>query len=127
VDCEFKAPNAIFDRRGKISGMAAYISRKGVLCHGTLLVDADLEEVGTLTRPSSETLMARYPRSRVAPLSNCGVEIHDFASKLVEGSGYELEGDRLTTTESEEALELAASKYTDDAWNLGDPFSLDDL
>ncbi|MGP8124682.1 MAG: biotin/lipoate A/B protein ligase family protein [Nitrososphaerales archaeon] len=127
VDCEFKAPNGIFDRRGKISGMAAYISRRGVLCHGTLLVDADLEEVGTLTKPSAEALMARYPRSRVAPLSNCGVETRDFAAKLTEGSGYGLEPDRLTTNESDAALELAASKYTDDAWNLGDPFSLDDL
>lgn len=127
IDCEFKAPNGIFDRHGKISGMAAYISRKGVLCHGTLLVDADLEEAGSLTRPSTEALMPRYPRSRVATLSNCGVETRDFASKLTELSGFGLEQDRLTMTESEAALELAASKYTDDAWNLGDPFSLDNL
>ena len=37
---------------GKISGMAAYVSRKGFLCHGTLLVGADLARVKALTTPA---------------------------------------------------------------------------
>ncbi len=85
VDCEFKPPNSIVGKHGKISGMAAYISRGGVLCHGTLLVDADLEEVEKLTRPDARELMRRYPRSRIAPVSNCGVETRDFVSKLAKG------------------------------------------
>ena len=127
VDCEINPPNSIVDRRGKISGMAAYISKGGVLCHGTLLIDADLEEVETLTRPSDEGLARRYPRSRFAPVSNCGVEAPEFVFKLAECSGYDLEKDRLTAAESKSALDLTASKYADDDWNLGDPFSLDDL
>ena len=127
VECEFKPPNSIADSRGKISGMAAYISKGGVLCHGTLLVDADLKEVETLTRPGNAELMRRYPRSRFTPVSNCGVEARDFVSELGEGSGYDLEKDRLTTAESESTLRLVASKYADDEWNLGDPFPLDDL
>jgi len=127
VDCEFEAPNRIFDRHGKISGMAAYISKRGALCHGTLLINANLEEVEMLTRPGAEELVRRYPRSRFAPVSNCRVETHDFVSKLAEGSGYDLEKDRLTAAESESTLRLAVSKYADDRWNLGDPFSLDDL
>jgi lipoate-protein ligase A len=127
VDCEFKPPNSIVDGHGKISGMAAYISKGGVLCHGTLLIDADLEEVESLTRPSDEELVRRYPRSKFAPVSNCGVETRDFVSKLAEGSGYDLKKDRLTTAESESTLRLVASKYAEDGWNLGDPFSLDDL
>jgi lipoate-protein ligase A len=123
VVCEFKPPNSIVDRRGKISGMAAYISKGGVLCHGTLLVDADLKEVETLTRPGDEELARRYPRSRFTPVSNCGVEARDFVLKLAEGSEYDLEKDRLTTAESESTLRLVASKYAVDAWNLGDPFS----
>ena len=127
VECEFKAPNSIVDRRGKISGMAAYISKGGVLCHGTLLVNADLEEAETLTRPSDEELVRRYPRSRFAPLSNCGVETRDFVSKLTQGFGYDLEKGRLTKAESESTLRLVGSKYANDVWNLRDPFSLDDL
>jgi lipoate-protein ligase A len=127
VKCEFKAPNSIVDWRGKISGMAAYISKGGVLCHGTLLVNADLNEVETLTKPSNEELVHRYLRSKFAPMSNCGVETIDFVSKLAQESGYDLEKDRLTTIESESTLRLVASKYADDRWNLGDPFALDDL
>jgi lipoate-protein ligase A len=127
VDCEFKPPNAIFDRRGKISGMAAYISKGGVLCHGTLLCDADLEEVEALTKPSEEGLMPRYPRSRHSPVSNCGVKTRDFALRLADVSGYGLQDDGLTKAELEAALDLAAKRYSSDAWNLGDPFSLDDL
>jgi len=127
VECEFIAPNSIFDRHGKISGMAAYISKRGVLCHGTLLVDADLKDVQILTRPSSRQLTRRYPRSRVASVSNCGVDTNDFISKLKSTSSYELEEDKLTTNEEETTIELTASKYTDDGWNFGDPFSPDDL
>jgi len=127
VECGFKAPNGIFDGRGKISGMAAYISKSGVLCHGTLLVDADLEEVETLTRPSAKELKRRYPRSSASPLSNCGVEIRDFISKLRETSQYTLEADKLTPSELDRTLDLTASKYTGDEWNLGDPFPLDNL
>ena len=127
VECEFKAPNGIIDWHGKISGMAAYISKRGVLCHGTLLINADLEEVEALTRPNDEELVRRYPRSRFTSVSNCGVETRDFVSKLAEGSGYGLEKDRLTTAESESTLRLVASKYAHNRWNLGDPFPLDDF
>ncbi|MGD1054602.1 MAG: lipoate--protein ligase family protein [Nitrososphaerales archaeon] len=127
VDCEFKPPNSIASLHGKISGMAAAISKGGVLCHGTLLIDADLEEVEILTRPSDEGLARRYPRSRFTPVSNCGVKTREFVSELAKGSGYDLEKDRLGTGESELALRLATSKYADDRWNLGDPFFLNDL
>ena len=38
VDAWLDPPNRILTKEGKISGMAAYVSRKGFLCHGTLLV-----------------------------------------------------------------------------------------
>jgi len=40
---EFVPPNSIHLGRGKISGMAAYMKRKSLLIHGTLLVHTDLE------------------------------------------------------------------------------------
>jgi len=43
VDAEFSPPNSVRVRGFKVSGMAAYVKKRVVLCHGTLLIDADLE------------------------------------------------------------------------------------
>jgi len=42
IRAEFKPPNSIFIDDKKISGMAAYIKRESILCHGTLLVNTNL-------------------------------------------------------------------------------------
>jgi len=42
IKAEFKPPNSIFINDKKISGMAAYIKRESILCHGTLLVNTNL-------------------------------------------------------------------------------------
>lgn len=49
--------------RWKVSGSAVYISRKGVLVHATLLVDADLDVAYQLLRPRWDLIA----RGRVAP------------------------------------------------------------
>jgi lipoate-protein ligase A len=124
VNSEFVPPNMLVDGRGKICGMAAYISRDAVLCHGTLLIDADLEEVQKLTRPSTERIGRRYPRSRFAKVSNCGVKRSDFVSELAESwVGFE-EGE-WTPTETKTWSGLVG-KYRSDEWNLGDPFGRKD-
>ena len=127
VQSEFRAPNGIFSHGGKVSGMAAYISRRAVLCHGTLLLDADLGEVRRLTSPSAEVLLPRYPRSRDGPVANCGVRSDHFARCLFDASGFDLSADHLSAAEEEAATGLGSSKYADERWNLGDPFALDDL
>ena len=43
VDAEFSPPNSLRVWGFKVSGMAAYVKKRVVLCHGTLLIDADLE------------------------------------------------------------------------------------
>ncbi len=137
VESRYRPPNSIFDNCGKISGMAAYISKDAVLCHGTLLVDADLKEVEALTTPSAEELARRYPRSKVVSISNCGADPLEFAAKLAnvffDGSddrhGTDANGNgasTLTAAESEAASSLAATKYASISWNLGDPFPLND-
>ncbi len=125
--CRFEAPNSIVDDVGKVSGMAAYLSRDAVLCHGTLLLDADLEEVQKLTTPSHKLVPRKYPRSRFAPVSNCPVDEARFIRELARSSGYVFEQGVLTAGESKLANELASSKYRRREWNLGDPFALDDL
>jgi len=42
VEASFREPNSLYVKGGKVSGMAMYVKRRSVLCHGTLLVDADL-------------------------------------------------------------------------------------
>jgi lipoate-protein ligase A len=121
VESRFVAPNSVADSRGKVSGMAAYISRLGVLCHGTLLVSADLEEAERLTRPKVVTAERRYSRSRFVPMSNCGVRRETFEEQLAGASGYQLERDELKENERRRADELL-EKYRSDEWNLGDPF-----
>ena len=82
VEAEFRPPNSLATVDGKVSGMAAYVSREAVLCHGTLLMSADLELVRRLTRPSEAKLERRYPRSNFVEVANCGAGAGQFAERL---------------------------------------------
>jgi len=121
LDCRFVAPNSVADARGKVSGMAAFLSREGILCHGTLLVSADLDEVERLTKPRPVTVERRYTRSRFVPVSNCGVNRESFVEQLAAASGYQLGRDELTE-EERHRTDTLLEKYRNDRWNLGDPF-----
>ena len=125
VEASFEAPNTVVGPGGKISGMAAYISREATLCHGTLLVSADLAEVERLTRPSKQALRRRYARSRNVKVANCGVEPSEFARRLAMAAPGFVPGER---TEDEAGLFSGlVGKYRREEWNLGDPFELDYL
>jgi lipoate-protein ligase A len=126
VECEFRPPNSIVNRVGKVSGMAAYISKGRVLCHGTLLARADLAEARRLTRPKGDRLDRRYPRSKFVEMANCGVGREEFVEELASRSKTHFESGRLTLAEKEAAAALLP-RYRSDAWNLGDPFASDDL
>lgn len=43
VDAYFNPPNSIFIDNKKISGMAMYLKKNAVLCHGTLLIKSNLD------------------------------------------------------------------------------------
>ena len=126
VDARFEGPNSIVDARGKISGMAAYVSKDRTLCHGTLLVDADLGLAERLTRPSGEAPDKKYPRSRSAVMSNCGVNAAEFVPRLAGAGGYDFERGDLVEDEKSSLASLEG-KYRSERWNLGDPFGLDDF
>lgn len=118
-------PNRILVDGGKVSGMAAYVSRDGVLCHGTFLLDVDLEEARKLTEPISASLARKYTRSRPMKMANTGIGLASFIAAMrdaaAEKAGRELEIDR--PTEKEVAtVDSLMSKYRDPAWSLGDPF-----
>lgn len=123
-------PNRILTRDGKISGMAAYVSRKGFLCHGTLLVGADLGRVKALTTPSTESIGRKYTRSRDVKTGNAPLEvdsfIHTFVRTLADETKMTLETASPDPHELALMNELLATRYREEAWNLGDPFAWSD-
>jgi lipoate---protein ligase len=123
-------PNRILTDEGKVSGMAAYVSRKGFLCHGTLLVGADLRKVKALTTPSAEAIGRRYTRSRDVKTANVVLDvdsfIHTFESTLADETRMVMERATPDGRELELMRELLATRYGVEAWNLGDPFTWGD-
>ena len=120
VKASFSPPNSIEAGSGKVSGMAAFVSREATICHGTLLVSADLDEVQRLTKPSDSTIGRRYPRSRHVAVANCAVDETDFIEALSR-SGDGFHGGTATYAEKAMARSLE-EKYRSERWNLGDPF-----
>jgi len=125
VDAALEPPNRIATPEGKVSGMAAYVSKDGLVCHGTLLLDADLERVKRVTSPSGEPLERRYTRSRDVRTVNTGLErgslVRAFAKAFEEETGMELAESRPSESEDASAARLMA-KYSDPTWTFGDPF-----
>ncbi len=118
-------PNRVLSAGGKVSGMAAYISSAGLLCHGTLLLDADLAEAAGLTQPAEVRLERRYTRSMAMKMANTGIRPDAFIASMTrvveEEIGTRVESGQPTGAELE-SMEGLLPKYNDPAWNLGDPF-----
>jgi len=121
VAAKFVPPNSIYDGTGKVSGMAAYVSKGNVLCHGTLLHGADLHEVVRLTTPKPEVIDRRYPRSRSVKVSNCKVSPEAFVKKVSEAAGGFDPG--VPTQRELAAADGLLPRYKSASWNLGDPFA----
>jgi len=121
----FEPPSGIVNLEGKICGMAAYISKDALLCHGTLLTHADLGEVSRLTTPVSRAAEKKYVRSKFANVANTGIRYETFAKSLQEvmkEGGILCAPGRLSREEIELGEKLLTERYSTDEWNLGDPF-----
>ena len=125
VSTWLEEPNRIVSAGGKVSGMAAYISRESLLVHGTFLLAADLDEAKRLTDPAEKQLERRYTRSRAMKMANTGIGLASFIASfrdvVAEKVGRELEIDQPREGERR-AMESLIEKYKSPAWNLGDPF-----
>lgn len=126
IQARLEEPNRIVTEEGKVSGMAAYLSRERVLCHGTLLLRANLEEASALTSPKRIQIDPKYVRSREARMANLGIKESSFIKGLWEvlqdGSDEDSGLDELSGEELQLAERL--TKYRDREWNLGDPFKV---
>jgi lipoate---protein ligase len=125
VECSFVPPNSVAGEGGKVCGMAAFVSKEATLCHGTLLLGADLEEVQRVTRPAAKELPRRYPRSRFTDVANCGARRGEFVASLAK-SGPGFGKGEVAEAEASFHSEIVL-RYRSEAWNLGDPFALDYL
>ena len=121
----YAPPNSLVGAGGKVSGMAAYISKDGFLCHGTLLVDADLSELEELTTPSGDEAEAKFPRSNHVAVENTHVDKDGFLAALRASIGAELKEDEFRPSERRLVQDLVEERYSTPKWNLGDPFLLD--
>ncbi|HLQ21245.1 MAG TPA: biotin/lipoate A/B protein ligase family protein [Nitrososphaerales archaeon] len=127
VESRFDPPNRIVNEEGKACGMAAYVSNSGLLCHGTLLAGADLEEVARVTTPVRLIAEKKYVRSNPAKMANTWVTYETFRREmkavLEESGGCRFEASQPSSEELEVAKMLHDEKYGRAEWNLGDPFT----
>lgn len=127
----FREPSMITVNGAKVSGMAAFISKDSILCHGTLLYNANLEEVAILTTPVRKEIAKRYVRSNFQQVGNVKIEPMSFADNVIEIVESEnnilLEESKLRKEERELADSLLREKYSREEWNLGDPFKVNQM
>jgi len=119
VDARFQCPNIITVNGKKISGLAAYVKKNAVLCHGTLLIDIDLH-----------TLSRVLPLHRNSPMElTCvrdelenKVSLNIVKKYIMRGfnEAYEIKVKSLGLSADEELLAetLCVNKYSRAEWNL---------
>ncbi|MBS7605650.1 MAG: lipoate--protein ligase family protein [Candidatus Bathyarchaeia archaeon] len=118
VNAEFIRPNSIFVKNKKISGLAAYIKRKAVLCHGTLLVHANLRILSkVLFKLRYEVTNIRDELENNSPVSMSAIKdaiLHNFERRYK----IEVKPGSLNTYEISLSKSLYEWKYRRDSWNF---------
>jgi lipoate-protein ligase A len=127
LNASFAGVNDVVVNGRKISGSAQTRRFGGVLQHGTLLMDVDVEEMFSLLRVPSEKVrdkMIKSVKDRVTSLKSEGVDA-DFrrvadalARGFAEAMNLKLVEGTLTEKEMSLARELEVEKYGNDAWNF---------
>ncbi len=120
--------NAVFVDRRKVSGTAQYMTAGKVLTHGTLLVDADLEQLEHCLVPDPAYRITSRGRPSVrSPVVNLGTLLPGLTMKaLVRALRQAFAavhgpiGRGALPSEGEQAARsLAAAKYRRWSWNIG--------
>jgi len=126
LDAEFKPPNMVQVNNRKVTGMASSVNWRVIFCHGTLLVNTDLQilsEVLDTSSHKSNSLIPSIP-SEVTTLQNqLNRSLSTTEAKEALIKGFEeiyqvaLLSGNLTKEEEELAHELYETKYSTDEWN----------
>ncbi len=98
-DCTFQPPNSITLRGFKVSGMAAYVKLASILCHGTLLLDADLSVMVKVLRKMKDEVTN-------LELKKANNEISDVERAIIESlsHAYELKFEPAPLLETEKKI-----------------------
>ncbi|MDX6494914.1 MAG: lipoate---protein ligase [Gaiellales bacterium] len=102
----------------KVTGIAAHRGRAGMLVHGTLLIDADLDALRECLAGPRDGDLQGHPRPAASrPDSVANVAGEGWEQAMVEAFGADL-GDLDAAAES--AMQtLRSQKYHDPAWHAG--------
>jgi len=115
IRAEFKPPNSIFVDDKKISGMAAYVKRESVLCHGTLLVKTDLNILTSVLK-SVKTKVTTLQRELDTQISMAHIK-----RAIITGfnSMYDVKVKRVKLSREEIGIikRLYKNKYATEEWN----------
>ncbi len=114
TQAEFRPPNGIFIGEKKISGMAAYVKKGSILCHGTLLVSTNL---GVLTS------VLKLLKTEVTTLQQeSGARISMASAKKAIAAGFGMVYGQVRrgklSGEEIELIRLCEKKYAAKEWNL---------
>ncbi len=106
----------------KISGNAQAVRRGRVMHHGTLLFDADLSMLSSLTSHAREKALSKAVKSNPSPVGNIsefihGMTVSEFENRL--GEYFTLSERAFTDDENEATEKLAEEKYRTWEWNFG--------
>jgi lipoate-protein ligase A len=118
LDAEFKPPGSILVRDKKVSGSAAYFKKNAALCHGTLLIDANLTILSkVLSRPRYQVtnIKNELKKHKFSSVSTIQRTILRGFKKLYQ---IEVELGKLSEYEIELFRLLYKKKYKKNSWNL---------
>jgi lipoate-protein ligase A len=115
VAAEFKSPNGVYLYGRKISGMAAYVKRDSILCHGTLLVSGDLRILRDILKNLKADVTTIRDKSSVRP------SMKEIKYAIMEGFEITLgiNLNQMEISEEEKAItrSLCRKKYHTRQWN----------
>lgn len=127
VAAELGGRNDILVDGRKISGNAIYSTSEGIVCHGTLLLAADLSRLSDALNPKPEKIMSKgiqSVRSRVANISEFlpePIAIELFRQKILESvfSNGPIDQYHLSQSDWKKIHEIAEHRYSTWDWNFG--------
>ena len=126
IEARYSGVNDIIVNGRKISGNAQTRRYGGLLQHGTILIDVDIEEMFTLLKVPNEKIkdkMIRDVKERVTSLRHLGIEIEFEELQKILARGFEralnikLYEEKIDERILKKARELEVRKYATQEWN----------
>ena len=128
IPAELSGRNDLVVGERKISGNAIYSTNQGIVCHGTLLLNANLSRLSEALNVKPQKMISKgiqSVRSRVANIVEflpAPIEVEDFKQGIIDHifvDEPEISQYRLTTADWDAIHQLSKSRYQTWDWNFG--------